>query len=116
MAEGIFWIFISFFAVLGILELFKMLEAFVCRKEAQKNMLLIPVGDDSDSDTECRIHTAVAEFSDTLSLQGKVFIVDVGMGDNNRDVCSRLCDLYGLETVTPDELGETVKRICREKE
>ena len=116
LTEGLFWIFISFFAVLGLLDLFKMLEAFICRKEIRNNMLLIPVGDDSDSDAECRIHTAMAGFSDTLSPQGRVFIVDVGMGEKNRDLCRRLCSLYGLETVTPDELSTVVDSVCRKKE
>ncbi len=116
MAEGLFWIFISFFAVLGVLELFKMLEAFICRKETKNNMLLIPVGDDSDLGAECRIHTVMAGFSDTLSLQGRVFIVDVGMGEKNRDVCRRLCNLYGLETVKPDELSSVVGSVCCKKE
>ena len=116
MAEGIFWIFISFFAVLGLLDLFKMLEELICRKEIGNNILLIPVGDDSDLCTECRIHTAMAGFSDTLSPQGIVFIVDVGMGEKNRDLCRRLCSLYGLETVTPDELSTVVDSVCRKKE
>ena len=93
-----------------------MLETFICRKETQNNMLLIPVGDDSDSGAECRIHTAVAEFSNTLSLQGRVFIVDVGMGEKNRNVCDRLCDLYGLQTVTPDNLEKMIRSLCRKKE
>ncbi len=116
MAEGIFWIFISFFAVLGILELFKMIQNLVCREETAYNILLVPVGDDTDNGAECRIHTAVADFSDTLSRQGRIMIVDVGMGEKNKDICDRLCDLYSLKTVTPDNLPMMIKNLCPQKE
>ena len=115
MTEGLFWIFIAFFAALGVLEFFKMLQSFICKQETRYNMLLIPVGDDSDVEAECRIHTAVADFSDAISRQGTMYIVDMGMGEKNRAICSRLCDLYSLETISLDDVPTAVKRQCRKK-
>lgn len=115
MIEGLFWIFISFFAALGILEFFKMLQSFICREETRCNILLVPVGDDSDVDAECRIHTAVADFADAISRHGSMYIVDMGMGEKNRAICSRLCDLYSLQTISLDDLSVAVKKQCRKK-
>ena len=115
MIEGLFWIFISFFAALGILEFFKMLQSFICREETRCNILLVPVGDDSDVGAECRIHTAVADFADAISRHGSMYIVDMGMGEKNRAICSRLCDLYSLQTISLDDLSVAVKKQCRKK-
>ncbi len=112
MAEGIFWIFISFFAVIGLLEFFRMIQCFVCRRETQTNLLLIPVGDDTDVGVECRIHTAVSE---NLTAEEQMLVVDVGMGEKNRDICTRLCELYGIQTATLDELTEKVKKIYKKE-
>ena len=112
MVEGLFWIFISFFAVVGLLEFFRMIQDFVCRREIKKNLLIIPVGDDSDIGVECRIHSAVSE---NASAQAQMLLLDMGMGEKNRDICNRLCELYGIQTVTLGELSEKVKRIYKKE-
>ena len=103
MIEGLFWIFISFFAALGILDVFKWIQSFVCRRETHPNILLIPVGDDTDTGAECRIHTAVAE-SDAVFPN--IYVVDVGMQEKNKEICNRLCNLYNLQIITPENLSE----------
>lgn len=112
MAEGIFWIFISFFTTIGLLEFFKMIQALVCNRETNKNLLLIPVGDDSDTGVECRIHTAV---SGDITVEEQMLVVDIGMGDKNKEICSRLCEFYGIQTVELGELTEKVKRIYKKE-
>lgn len=112
MIEGLFWIFISFFAVIGLLEFFRMIQAFVCRHESKNNLLLIPVGNDSDIEVECRIHSAISENS---IAEEQVLLLDMGMGDKNRDICNRLCELYGIQIATLDELTEKVKMIYKKE-
>ncbi len=112
MAEGIFWIFISFFAVIGLLEFFRMIQTLICRRETKNNLLLIPVGDDSDVGVECRIHTAVSE---NVTAEEQILVLDMGMGEKNREICAKLCDFYGIQISTPDNLLETVKRIYKKE-
>ena len=112
MTEGLFWIFISFFAVIGLLEFFRRIQAFVCRRETKNNLLIIPVGDDSDIGVECRIYTAVSE---NVTAEEQMLVLDLGMGDKNRDICNRLCELYGIQTATLDELTEKVKMIYKKE-
>ncbi len=112
MAEGIFWIFISFFAVIGLLEFFRMIQTLICRREIKKNLLLIPVDDDLDVGVECRIHTAVSE---NVTAEEQMLVLDMGMDENNREICNRLCELYGIQTATLDELTERIKRIYKKE-
>lgn len=112
MAEGIFWIFISFFAVIGVLEIFRIIQAYICRKETRGNILLIPIGDGSDVGVECRIHTAVFE---SLETEEQMVVVDMGMNEKNREICDRLCDFYGIQLSTPNNLLKTVKAIYKKE-
>ena len=112
MAEGIFWIFISFFAVIGLLELFRMVQALACRRETQNNILLIPIGDDPDVGVECRIHTTASE---NVTTGEQMLVVDMGMGEKNKEICTRLCDFYGIQISTPDKLLEMVNRLYKKE-
>lgn len=108
MAEGMFWIFISFFAVIGLLEIFRIIQAHVCRNETGRNILLVPIANDSDVGAECRIHTAVFE---RLETEEEILVVDMGMDEKNREICSCLCKQYGIGISTAEDLVETIKKI-----
>ena len=71
MAEGIFWIFLSFFSVLGLFSFVRILQNAFTARETQDTMVLIPVGSDAPS-AELKIRAVMSDGWDSVLQNGEV--------------------------------------------
>ena len=112
MAEGIFWIFLSFFSVLGLFSFVRILQNAFTARETQDTVVLIPVGSDAPS-AELKIRAVMSDGWDSVLQNGEFAVVDVGMDAETRAVCDRLSEEYGLEILS---VGEVCQRLHAVKE
>lgn len=104
--ETIMFIIISIISVFGLTYIFNLLWLWFSKpKKATKDIVIIPINSTSESAEEI-LRYKLSLMSSKAERNSQIIIIDMGMNDDNREVCNIYEERYEfLKVMTPEQFS-----------
>ncbi len=106
MADVIFWILVSFFSAIGVVEIVNYLKRLCFKDKISPPIVLIPQKDDALC-AEMQVRYILSQ----LTIDSKVVLVDTGLNEEGRSVVNRIKNVLPVTLVSQDEVEKILSPV-----
>ncbi len=106
MTEVIFWILVSFFSAVGVVETINYLKRLCFEEKISPPIVLILQKDDAPC-----AETQVRYILSQLKLNSRVLIVDMGLNDEGKTVLNRIKNELPVTLVSKNEIEKVLSPV-----